>query len=82
MMISQTFKKIAGLLLLINLIIFIQLVGVLNCEVSDATDDESDTLDHTVEAVTFCPHMPNIAVTATLAGFVTIWDVSSKVSIT
>lgn len=56
-----------------------KLVGVLNCEVSEATDEEADTpLDHTVEAVTFCPHLPNIAVTATLAGFVTMWDVSSK----
>lgn len=61
----------------------VQLVGSLNCEVSEATDDESDSaLDHTVEAVSFCPHLPNIAVTATLAGFVTLWDVSSKASST
>lgn len=61
---------------------FIQLVGNLNCEVVEVRDEEADTpLDHTVEAVTFCPHLPNIAVTATLAGFVTMWDVSSKVSI-
>lgn len=59
-----------------------QLVGSLHCEISETTDDEADTpLDHTVEAVSFCPHMPNIVVTATLAGFVTMWDVSSKVGI-
>ena len=47
---------------------------------SEATDDRDNTLlDHTVEAVTFCPQMPNIAVAATLAGYVTMWDVSSKV---
>lgn len=56
-----------------------KLIGSLNCEVSDGADDEAAALlDHTVEAVTFCHQMPNIAVTATLAGYITIWDVSSK----
>ena len=60
--------------------IFVQLVGSLNCKVSQATDEGAEgDIDNTVEAVSFCPQMPNIVVTATLAGYIIIWDVSSKV---
>ncbi|XP_045111303.1 angio-associated migratory cell protein-like [Portunus trituberculatus] len=56
-----------------------KLVGNLNCEISQTTEEGADAdIDNTVEAVSFCPQIPNIAVTATLAGYVTLWDVSSK----
>lgn len=57
-----------------------QVVGTLNCNTAPTPSDESIEVDHTVEAVGFCPTIPNIAVTATLSGFVTIWDVSTQVS--
>ncbi|ROT84898.1 angio-associated migratory cell protein isoform X1 [Penaeus vannamei] len=57
-----------------------KVVGTLNCNTTPTSSDESIEVDHTVEAVGFCPTIPNIAVTATLSGFVTIWDVSTQVS--
>nr|XP_045605777.1 angio-associated migratory cell protein-like [Procambarus clarkii] len=57
-----------------------KLVGTLNCEVAPNSDENSVEVDHTVEAVSFCPVMPSIAVTATLSGYVTFWDVASQVT--
>lgn len=59
-------------------------IGTLDCKVtaSSAEDNNSEMeeMDHTVEAVSFCPMMPNIAVAANLAGYVLFWDVSSQVT--
>lgn len=57
-----------------------QLIGTLNCEVTPGNEEEENLeVDHTVEAVSFCPLMPNIAVTSTLAGSVIFWDIASQV---
>ncbi|XP_042203261.1 angio-associated migratory cell protein-like isoform X2 [Homarus americanus] len=56
-----------------------KLVGTLNCEITPNSEEDNEA-DHTVEAVSFCPLTPNIAATATLAGYVTFWDISSQVS--
>lgn len=57
-----------------------KIIGTLNCEVTPDSEETNAEIDHTVEAVSFCPAMPGIAVTATLAGYITIWDVASQVS--
>lgn len=62
-----------------------KVVGTLNCQVnlpSEDSDDMSNSEEpnHTVEVVGFCPALPNIAVTGTLAGFISIWDINSQQS--
>ena len=34
---------------------------------------------NSLEVASFCPSMPHLAVTATLAGTITIWDINSRV---
>lgn len=55
-----------------------KVIGTLNCDVAPDTD-EKDDIDNTVESVSFCPTLPTIAVTSTLSGFVSIWDISSQI---
>ncbi|XP_064077565.1 angio-associated migratory cell protein-like, partial [Macrobrachium nipponense] len=62
-----------------------KVVGTLNCDAaarSQAGDDDDDDdahVENSVEAVSFCPLIPNIAVTSTLSGLVIIWDISTQV---
>jgi len=62
-----------------------KIVCTLNCQVilpSEEGDEmsSSDEPNHTVEVVGFCPTLPHIAVTGTLAGFITVWDVNTQQS--
>ncbi|KAK3874298.1 hypothetical protein Pcinc_020764 [Petrolisthes cinctipes] len=58
-----------------------KVVGNLNCVVELDNDEEPERpVNHIVEGVSFCPFLPNIAVTSTLAGYITFWDISSQVS--
>ncbi|XP_068208590.1 angio-associated migratory cell protein [Palaemon carinicauda] len=59
-----------------------KIVGTLNCDVvlrSQPDDEEDNGTDKSVEAVSFCPFIPNIAVTTTLSGLLIIWDISTQV---
>ncbi|CAL4098661.1 unnamed protein product [Meganyctiphanes norvegica] len=62
-----------------------KVVGTLNCQVNLPSESEGmsnmeETPSHTVEVVGFCPTLPNIAVTGTLAGFISIWDINTQQS--
>lgn len=75
-----TFEVLHGKNLLYSSTLYLQLIGTLKCEVTSDNEEERNTeVDHTVEAVGFCPLMPNVAVTASLAGNVIFWDISSQV---
>ena len=60
-----------------------QVIGTLDCRLSpdqqDSSSDESNEVSHSVEVISLYPDS-TIAVTSTLAGVITIWDLSTQVA--